>query len=94
MVNNHDVVSVANESAPPSTETSTFCIPEAVSDEVPVTSTVAVFSSAPLDGDDIVISGGVVSTTLTVTVAVLLSSIPSLTLNVKLSVPVKFGFGV
>ena len=49
-MNDHDVVPVANEYAPPSTLTSTLFTPEPLSDDVPEITTVAVLSFAPVSG--------------------------------------------
>src|SRR3989338_3895775 len=53
VVNDHDVVPIASENAPESTDTSTFCIPDG-SDAVPVTVIEPVPRTAPLEGDVIV----------------------------------------
>jgi hypothetical protein len=57
VVNDHDIVPVASENVPPSTDTSTFCMPVG-SDAVPVTVIEPVPRTAPLEGDVIVMVVG------------------------------------
>jgi hypothetical protein len=57
VVNDHDVLPLARAYKPLSTLTSTFSMPEPVSDAVPLTATVVVFSIAPSYGEDIITVG-------------------------------------
>ena len=56
VVNDHDVVPVASENEPESTDTSTFCMPDG-SDAVPVIIIEPVPRIAPVDGEVIVTIG-------------------------------------
>ena len=67
-MNDHDVVPVANEYAPPSMLTSTLFTPEPLSDDVPDTVTTAVLRLAPLSGDVIETAGRMVSTVIVIDV--------------------------
>ena len=67
-MNDHDVVPLAREYAPPSMLTSTLFTPEPLSDDVPDTVTMAVLRLAPVSGDVIDKAGSMVSTVIVIDV--------------------------